>query len=316
MAPAQAEYAWLDGEFVPWAEAKIHVRTECVMHGINVFEGVRGYWNEERQELYVFRLDEHLDRLYRSMKIMRMEIPHSRSQLAAACLDLLARNRFRGDVHFRPTVYLGQREGYRMGHDKAPAGAFISGLPRPTRLTSPGGIHCGISSWTRIADSSMPPRIKSAANYQNSILAATEAALSGYDNAILLCNDGKVSEGPGACVMLVRDGGLITPSVTSDILESITRATLLQLFRDELGLTVVEREVDRTELYIAEEVFFCGTGAEITPILSVDRYPIGNGEIGPLTQRMREIYYAIVTGRNPRYAHWLSPVYKRERVPA
>ncbi|MBI3976665.1 MAG: branched-chain amino acid transaminase [Chloroflexi bacterium] len=308
-------YAWLDGKIVPVAEAKVSIRADGAISGANVFEGIRGYWNEAEQQLYIFKLDEHLQRLGQSTKMMRMRMPYSLDDIARACIDVIRANELREDIHFIPRVYFGEGHWGNRPEDN-PVGAWITLRQGSGGQTLVNGQNVGVSSWRRISDDVMPPRIKAGANYHNSRLAANEARMNGYDGAILLNQQGKVAEGPGACLMLVRNGKVITPTVTDSILESITRTTLLQLFQTELGVPVVEREVNRTELYIADEAFFCGTGAEITPIVSVDRLPVGTGARGPVTKQIQDVYFAIVRGQNPKYAHWVTPVYERVGVAA
>lgn len=315
MQEETVRYAWMNGEFVPWDEAMVHVASSCVMLGSRVFEGMRAYWNESQEQLYIFKADEHLRRLYQSARIMRMSPPHAAPELESACVELLVRNGYREDVHLMPALYFGMGQDiFSYTPDTIDTGIYVVTGPFKSRLGSGAGISVCISSWTRISDRDMPPRIKISANYQNGRLAAVQAREDGYDDAILLNELGKVAEGPGACVFLVRDGTAITPPVTSGILESITRATAIQLFEQELSVPVVEREVDRTELYIADEVFFCGTAVEITPILSVDRYVVGSGKTGRLTTQMQQIYEQIVRGEDPRYTDWLLPVHRTEGV--
>lgn len=311
VAAGRPRYVWFNGEIVPWEEAKIHVSTECARRGANVFEGIRAYWNESKQELYAFKMQEHFNRFFDSAKIMRLSIPYTHEELVAACLELLTRNEFGEDVHLRPSAYLGEGHFSYFGSDEISVGSFILAMPLASRLRMEKGIDCCVSSWVRISDNSHPPRVKSGSNYISARYAAIEARINGYDNAIILNDRGKVAEATDACLFIVRDGIPITPSVTSGILESITRATLIELFRTELRLTTLERDVDRTELYVAEEAFLCGTGAEICPIRSIDKYPVGNGDIGLLTKRIRSIYEGIVKGENPKYEGWLLPVYAR-----
>ncbi|HXJ83803.1 MAG TPA: branched-chain amino acid transaminase [Candidatus Methylomirabilis sp.] len=307
------KWAWLDGEFVPWEAAKLHVRTECVMRGANVFEGVRGYWDERAAELRVLQLDEHLERLHRSKKVLRLQVPYSRWDFREISLELLRRNEFREDVHLRPTVYFGEGDGFGYTAETIHMGAFVTATAQRARRNVTG-IACAVSSWQRISDRDVPPRVKAAGNYINARLATVQARVDGYDNAILLNAEGKVTEAPAACLFLIRDGVAVTPAVTSGILDSITRGTLLRLFRDELHMAVEERDVDRTELYHADEVFLCGTHTEVLPVVSVDRYPVGSGTVGGITSALRDLFFDIVRGRVARYAAWLTPVYGR--VPA
>ncbi len=314
---AHPKFVWFDGAVVPWDEARVHVSTATVLRGGNVFEGVRAYWNADERELYIFRNDDHMARLWNSAKIMRMMVPWTKEQLTQAQLDVIRANAFEDTVWFRLSLYVGSGEENIWPPEQIPVGGFI--LPR-LAPHSPGiaeGIDTCISSWTRIADTSVPPRVKAGANYHNSRLAVMEARTNGYAGQPILLNErGKVSEGPGACFCMVRDGALVTAPVTANILESITRATVLELARDVLKLRIQEREIDRTELYVAEEAFFCGSGWEITPIRSVDRYPIGKGQPGPVTKRLQETYFSAAEGRLPQYRRWLMPVYGAVRTPA
>ncbi len=309
MSDYPARYIWMNGEYIEWPEAKLHVATAGVLQGGNVFEGLRGYVSRDERQVYIFRLPEHLVRLRQSMKVMRMTPPFSNEKLTAACAGIVAENGFREDVQIRPTVYFGEGALYAFSPDKIKTGAFIIAQPRRCTLDDEKGFACRVSTWRRLADDVMPPRVKAGANYHQSRLVYAEAAVDGYDGAIILNAQGKLAEGPGACVMIVREGRPIVPPMTAGVLESITRSTLLELFPTEMNVQVVEREVDRTELYIADEAFFCGSAAEIMPITSVDHYPVGDGTIGPLTRKIRQLYQEIIRGRMPKYKHWLTPVY-------
>jgi branched-chain amino acid aminotransferase len=308
----RAQFVWFDGKIVPWDDAKVHVSTATVLRGANIFEGVRAYWNDGERELYIFRNADHMARLWNSAKIMRMPIPWSADELTQAEIDVIRANKYQGTVWFRLTLYVGEEEQSSSPNaGKEPTGGFI--LPRlsPHGKSITEGVDSCVSTWTRISDVSVPPRVKSGANYHNSRFAWTESRINGYNGSPVMLNErGKVSEGPGACFMMIRGGRLVTPPITANILESITRTTVLELARDVLRLPVEEREVDRTELYIADEAFFCGSGAEITPVNSIDRYPIGSGRPGPLTRKLQEVYFSVAEGRVPEYRHWLTPVYK------
>jgi branched-chain amino acid aminotransferase len=306
----RAQLVWFDGKIVPWDDAKVHVSTATVLRGANIFEGVRAYWNDAERELYIFRNADHMARLWNSAKIMRMPIPWSADELTQAEIDVIRANKFQGTVWFRLTLYVGEEES-SAGTGKAPIGGFI--LPRlaPHGKGVTDGVDSCVSTWTRISDVSVPPRVKAGANYHNSRFAWTESRLNGFTGSPIMLNErGKVSEGPGSCFMMIRGGRLVTPPITANILESITRTTVLELARDVLRIPVEEREVDRTELYIADEAFFCGSGAEVTPVNSIDRYPVGSGRPGPLTRRLQEVYFSVAEGRVPEYRHWLTPVYK------
>jgi branched-chain amino acid aminotransferase len=301
---------WMDGAFVPAEDAKLHIDTECVMRGANVFESIKGYWNETQQQLYLVKIHEHMDRLFNvSMKVMRMVLTLSAADMIERCIELVRRNEFREDISLRPTVYFGAGKNYGFRPEDISTGAFIRAVRRPPGPSLERGLRCCVSSWVRISDASMPPRIKVGANYQNNRLARYEASLRGYDNVILLTPAGKVAEGSAACLFIVRDGVPITPPPTDGILEGITRRAVLELCGRTLGVGGLERSIDRTELYIADEVFLCGTGMEITPVVAVDDYVIGSGERGRVTRALQETYFRIVRGQDPEYRDWLTAVY-------
>jgi branched-chain amino acid aminotransferase len=302
-------FLWLDGELAPFAGATVHITAMGAGAHVSVFEGIRAYAGPGGEGLSVFRLREHLERLLDSMTMMRMLIAHSVEALTEATLALLAANDVRGDTYIRPVAFYSGLDHQSFGDTlDAPPGVLIWHRPTGSQLLTERGRAVSVSSWTRIADNVMPPRIKSMSNYQNNRLAQLEARVNGYDDTILLTGAGKVAEAPGACVFLVRRGEVITPAVTSGILESITRDAVIRLCRERLGTRVVEREVDRTELYVADEVFFCGTAAEVTPVWSIDRIPLRSGGTGPITRRLDRLYHDIVRGIDPGYAEWRTPV--------
>ena len=305
-----ADFVWMDGHIVPWADARIHVSADAVLRGANIFEGMRAYWNEGERQLYVFKNTEHLRRLRQSAKIMRMSIPYSDEELTQAFLDLIRKNRFTDNVHFRPVVYFDTGEPNSWEPSEIRTGVFVLAYSRPPSPLSRKGIQSCVSSWRRNSDNASPSRIKAAGNYHNSRLAHVDARIKGFGAPIMLNDRGEVAESPSSCFMMVRDGVVITPPVSADILESITRDTLIELCREELGLRVVERDVDRTELYIADEAFFCGSGAEVVPIVGIDHYPVGDGTVGPLTKRIQDLYFKIAVDKAGRYAEWLLPVYR------
>ena len=304
------EWAWMNGKFIPYDQCRLHVRTQAVALAASVFEGVRAYWNAEQQQLYTFELDRHIRRLRESMKIMRMrtELP---ADFGGACLELLARNGFREDVHYMPSAYSGMPEGNNALGPPGHEGFFITAVPRPRARALDHGKHVCVSSWRRIADESIPPRVKAAGNYQNSRLALNAAWADGYDDAVLLNGNGTVAEAAGACLMMVRGDQVCTPPVTAGILESITRSVLIQLFDEKLGRRVIEREIDRTELYIADEIFLCGSGAEVVPVISVDRLQVGAGRKGPVTAAIQDTYFRVARGQDNAYPEWRTPVYGR-----
>lgn len=308
-ARTAASHAWLDGDLVPWAEARLHVSTACVLGGANVYEGIKGYWSEERRDVLLFGMAAHLRRLGRSLKMMRLPSPYPVEALEQAAIALVRANGFRCDVALRIVCYFGEGDPFGYPAERSTTGAFILAVPAPPRRQLRTGIHCGVSSWIRNADHATPPRIKAGANYQNVRYGYVQGVADGYDDVIFLNSAGKVCEAPLANLFLVRDGRPITPSATSGILEGVTRACLIELFSRELGLVVEERLVDRTELYVADEVFLAGTSREALPVVSVDRLPVGDGAPGPLTRQAQELLLEIARGRKPEYARWLTPVY-------
>lgn len=304
---SDVKYMSLDGKVVPAADARIHILSPAVKYATNVFEGIRGYWNQARNEMFLFRATEHLERMRFSMKVMRFAERFTVERMRDAILELIRANGAREDTYVRLYAFVDEPDGEMTA--TGPVRMAIAATPRGGRGRGNKGAHCAVSSWARIADHSLPPRIKCVANYNNSRLAWLQAKADGYDNVILLTAAGKVSEGPGACVILVRDGVPITPSLTSDILESVTRRTLIEIFPESFDRAVVERDIGRSELYAAEEAFFCGTGHEILPILSIDRHPVGNGELGRLTMAVQKHYFSLVRGESDDHAEWRTPVY-------
>jgi branched-chain amino acid aminotransferase len=301
-------YAWLDGDILAWEGAVLHVDTHCVLGGLNAYEMIGGFWSDEGEELHLFRAVEHFERLRHSAKMMRLPLDYADDELLAAALELLARNEFREDVGLRIVAYLGQ--GRLLGYEPAEisTGAFMIAKPTgPVDLAQ--GIHVSTGIWGRLPDVVAPPRLKSGANYQNVRLAQVQARIDGYDDVILLNSLGKATELPIANLFIVREGVLITPDVTSGILEGITRRTVLEL-AGELGLSAVERQVDRSELYVAEEAFASTSLFRLTPILSVDRHPVGSSECGPLTSQLQAAVEDVIRGRGA-HDDWLTPVYRK-----
>jgi branched-chain amino acid aminotransferase len=295
----------LNGHLVTYGSACVHMLTPAFKYGACAFEGLRGYRDAAREEVHVFRLREHLERLRFSMHVMRFDDAPSDEVMTRALRELIRANRITGDCHIRLMVWVdGEGEQTATG----PIGWGIAALPRDPDPRVREGIHVAVSSWTRIADNAMPPRIKVTANYNNGRLSGLQAKTDGYGGVILLTASGHVSETPGACVFIVREGRLVTPSRTDDILESITRTTVLEMARDELGVEAEERPIARTELYAAEEAFLCGSGNEIQPILSVDRLKLGDGQPGPVTRRVQQVYFDAVRGALPARREWLTPM--------
>ncbi len=298
---------WMNGKLVTQAEAVLPVNSAAVFYATNVFEGLRAYWNETDDQLYCFRLDEHFARFRESMKMMRFTVPYSDADLHAAVKATLTGNAFREDIHMHLVAYVA---GAGM-EATSPTGLYINPRRRG-RIAEDTGLRCCISSWARTSDNAIPIRLKCGANYQNGRLAVLQAKADGYDAPIFLNQLGRVAEGTGATFFMVRKGQIVTPPVTSDIHESITRTTLIEnLCPEVIGMPVVEREIARTELYVAEEAFFCGSGYEITPITSVDRFPLGDGHVGAITQKLSTAYMSIVRGTDKRYPEWRTPVYPK-----
>ena len=307
MPPALPQYLWMNGQLVPYQNATIHVTTAAAFYATNVFEGIRIYWNDDKQEAYAFRLQEHFTRWFESMKMMRFSVPYAPADLEEALREVIKGNNFKEDAHGYLVAYV-DAEGLT---STEPVGVYLI-FRRRGRLTDDGkGMHCCISSWVRTSDNAIPIRLKCGANYQNGRLASLQATVDGYDGPIFLNSQGHVAEGSGASFFMVRKGEVITPPTSADILESITRVTLMQLFKEEMGLTVKEQEIDRTQVYVADEAFFCGSGYEVTPILSVDRFPVGNGQPGPITQEILQHYLRVVRGTTDKHAEWRTPIYQK-----
>ena len=303
---------WMNGTLVPEPEAKLPVNSAAVFYATNVFEGIRAYWSAADEELYCFRLAEHFARIRESMKMMRFTVPYTDADLYEAVRQILSGNDLREDIHMHLVAYVAG-----VGLDATePTGLYINPRRRP-RVKDNEGLKCCVSSWVRTSDNAIPIRLKSGSNYQNGRLATLQAKADGYDGPIFLNGQGHVAEGSGATFFMVRKGQVVTPPLTADILESITRSTLIEdLVPRALGQKVVEREIDRTEIYVAEEAFFCGSGYEITPITSIDRFPLGDGKVGPLTRRLSEAYLNLVRGVDKTHPEWRTAVYQGARVMA
>jgi branched-chain amino acid aminotransferase len=300
------KHTWMNGSVRPWEESLIHVGSDAMLRGASVFEGIRAYRSADGQDLLLFRLAEHFERLYNgSMRVLRMGIEYTAEQLTEGVIELLRANEVRDDAHVRVVAYFDVLDGAAKG-DGDPTGAYILAFPKPPNARLESGVRSTISAWRRPSDSSISPRVKAHANYLNSRVALLDANLKGFDIPVLLNERGRVAEGPGQNVFLVRKGRLITPRITDAILEGITRETIIGI-GVELGLPVEEREVDPTELYVAEELFFAGTNMEVQPISEIDNYKVGDGRIGPLTRQIQSRYFELVRGAAP--AGWLTSVY-------
>jgi branched-chain amino acid aminotransferase len=303
------KYAFFKGQIVPIEEAKISIMTHAFNYGTGCFEGIRAYWNQEDEQLYVFRLQEHYERLHRSCRILRIDLPYTVDELTQFTLELLRLEGYREDTYIRPLAYkASELIGVRL-HNLVDEFAMFA-LPFGRYIEQEEGAHVCVSSWQRVDDNATPARAKITGAYINSAFAKTDAVLSGYDEALVLTQTGHISEGSAENFFMVRNGHLITPPVTSNILEGITRHTILVLAREEMGLRTIERNIDRSEIYICEEAFLTGTGVQVAAITRVEHRPIGTGSIGPVVTRLRELYFDVVRGKNPKYLHWCTPVYQ------
>jgi branched-chain amino acid aminotransferase len=300
------EYAFFQGQIVPFAEAKISIGTHCVQYGTGAFAGIRGYLADDGATINIFRLPEHAARLLNSAKLLRAQLPYDRDAIVSIITSLVEKNAPTSDIYIRPFIY---KPAVQLTPRLRGIGDefAVYMLTLGDYLKLDRGQKAIVSSWIRIPDNAIPSRGKISGAYINSAFAKDEAEEKGADEAIMLNTSGKVAEGSGCNLMIVRDGVLITPPITSDILEGITRRSILQIAKDE-GIPTEQREIDRTELYVADEAFFCGTGVQLAWIESIDGRPVGTGQIGPITQRLRTIFFDTVRGRNPRYASWLTPV--------
>ncbi len=303
---AHATYAFLNGDIVPFEDAKVHIGTGIFKFGSGVFEGLRGYWNDDHQQMYVFRLDEHMRRLVYSQRFMRFEEIVDPDYLAEQTLALIRANELRETIHIMTTVFI---NGFGPPTVCGPVGCSITTTPGVSYRFAEKGCSVQVSSWQRVADTAMPMRVKCNANYQNGRIAAIQARADGYDTALFLNSRGKVSEGPGMCFFMVRDNKVITPTLNNDILESITRDSVLELLSSACGMTVEERDIDRSELVAADEAFFCGTAWEITPIVNIDKLPLADGKVGPIVSEVSKVFTDVVNGRNDNYAKWCTAVY-------
>lgn len=302
---------FMNGEFIPAAEAKVSVMTHGLSYGTGCFEGIRGYVADDDQQVYIFRAREHFERLHRSCRILSMDLPYSVDQLIEISQELIRRNEYHQDVYLRPFVFKADEViGVRLHGLKDHVINYC--VPMGNYIEIDRGLHCGVSSWRRIDDNMVPARAKISGGYINSAFAKSEALQNGFDEAIMLTADGHVSEGSAENIFLVLNGELVTPPPSENILLGVTRDTIMKLAQRELGRITRERSIDRTELYTAEEIFLCGTGAQIAPVTRVDHRPIGDGGIGPISAELQRIYFDVVRGRRPEYRdEWCAPAYPK-----
>ena len=300
--------AFFRGRTVPLSEANVSVMTHALHYGTAVFEGIRGNWNEEQGQMYVFRMREHYERFLQGCRIMMMELPYTVDDLCRITIELLQSCGYREDLYIRPLAYKSAERVANLKLHELDSDFTLMTVPFGSYIDTEGAIRCCTSSWRRIDDTMIPPRVKIAGHYVNSILAKTEAVMAGFDEAIMMNQDGSVSEGTGENLFLVSNGVLHTPPVADNNLTGITRDSAIQLAKKELGHDIVERTIRRSELYLADEVFLTGTAAHITPVGQLDNRPIGDGNVGPITRSLRDMYASVVRGNTPDYLHWCSQV--------
>ena len=296
-------HAFFQGKYVPLQDAKVNVMTHALHYATGVFEGIRGNWNEEKGVVYIFRLRDHYERLLRGCRLLMLDIPYSVDELCAITVELVERNGHRQDIYIRPLAYKSAELVANLKLQDLASDFTLITVPFGNYLGS-DLLRCCTSSWRRPEDTMIPTHIKSSASYVNSILAKTEATLAGFDEAIVLNQKGQVCEGTGENIFMVDRGRLVTPVLEDNALPGFTRETVIQLAQSELGLEVIERSIDRSELYLADEVFLTGTAAHLTPVVELDSRPIADGNAGPISTKLQEMYFEIVVGRNPKYLHW------------
>jgi branched-chain amino acid aminotransferase len=308
-------YAYFKKQIVPLAEAKIGIMTHAFNYGTGCFEGIRGNWNPDKREIFLFRARDHYRRLMQSCKILMIDLPYTEDELIDLTIDVVGRCGFEEDIYVRPLAYKSSEMlGVRLHNLEDDFLIFVT--PFGPYLDVDKGARCCTSSWRRVTDLGIPARAKPTGIYLNSALAKTEANLNGFDEAIVLTQDGHVSEGSGENIFVVKHGQLITPPQSDDILVGITRESVIRLAQEELGIETVERPIDRSELYVADEVFMTGTAAHVTPIIEIDHRKVGTGEVGPVTARLMRLYFAVIRGELEKYADWVLPAYATYRARA
>jgi len=308
-------FAYFEGKIVPYAEARVGVATHALNYGTGAFGGIRGYWNAEQEQLYIFRPKDHFRRLLHSAKMLCCSLDLTPEAMTDLVLQVVRAEGYRRDCYIRPLVYKSSEViGVRL-HDLRDELTIFS-IPFGKYIERDDDAHVTFSSWRRVDDNAIPARGKICGAYVNSALIKTDAALSGFDEGLVLTQEGHVSEASAMNVFMVRDGRLITPPVTENILEGITRRSIMELARKELGVEVVERPIDRTEVFVCDEFFLAGTAAQVTAVTQVDRRVVGAGVMGPMTARLRKLYDDILRGREPKYRHWIEPVYAEVGAPA
>ena len=296
---------WFKGEILNINDAKINVMAPTSQFGLNVFEGIPCYWNDEKKQLYAFRLDDHYKRLMRSLKLIQIKCPYTKEDMKKAFIDVVRANEYDENLSVRQTIFV---DGFGSWGSEEPADMFVAPVPkgRMSKEYNKKGLNCCIASWRRISDNNLSPRVKCGANYINSRVGQREALRNGYDTCIFLNEYGKVAEGPGSCFFMIKDGKLITPLLTDSVLESITRDTIITLARD-MNIEVVERTIDRTEVYTCDEAFLCGSAMEVTPIISIDKYELGEPV---LVNKLHKAYLNATLGRDEKHKDWVTKIYE------
>ena len=304
-------YAYFNKQFIPLSEAKVGIMTHCLHYGTAVFEGIRGNWNSDHKQIYLFRLKEHYERLRNGCRVLEINIPHTVGELCQITVELVKKCGFEEDIYIRPLAYKSSESlGVRLHNLDDDFSIMVIPWGRYLDVDK---AKCTVSSWRRPDDNVIPPQVKITGMYINNALAKTEAIKNGFDEAIMLAPNGYVSEGSGENIFLIIDGKLVTPASYNNILNGITRDTVIKMAQDELGITTIERQVARSELYSAEECFFTGTAAHITPVAEIDHREIGNGEIGAITGKLQQLYAEVIRGNNSKYLDWCTPAYKAKR---
>ena len=304
------KYAYFRGKIVPYSDAKISVMSHALNYGTAVFGGIRGYWNEADEELFIFRPQEHFQRLWNSARMMLMDLKLNGKELLQLVVELIQKEGYRQDVYIRPLMYFADEIiGVKL-HDLQ-TDLTIFSVPFDKYVSNDTGAHVTFSSWRRVDDNMIPARAKVAGAYVNTAFIKTDAVRAGFDEALVLGQDGHITEGSAENIFMVRNGSLITPPITDNILEGITRASVIELAEKELGIPVVQRSIDRTEVYICDELFMTGTAAQVTAVTKVDHRPVGDGKMGPVTVKLRKLYDDAVRGKLPKYRQWNQPVYEK-----
>lgn len=304
---SQQEFVFLDGNYIDAQTATIPVRTHAFLYGTSVFEGIRAYYNKEDDSMFLFRMKEHYERLARSAKIMCMEMNYSVQELCDITVELLKKNNYKTDAYVRPTIF---KKGLTVcpGLYDNPDGTLIFTCPLGDYIDLTKGLSICVSSWRRVEDNAIPPRAKIAGGYANAALIVTDAKRAGFDDAIVLSENGHVTEGSAMNFFLVEQGKLITTKTTDNILVGVTRNTVIEIAKEEFGIETIERDIDRTELYIADEAFYCGTGAQISPITKIDNRPIGDGKVGEISKKIQALYFDVVRRKTEKYKKWCTAV--------